>query len=173
MFDILNMSIVNRKLIFIIMKRDLDLIRDILLRIEKNFGYIQNNTLEIHINMDEKNIGTQLYEQQMSYNTDFLQLVSDDIPKKDEYLLFHLNYLKENGIFGERIKLLEYSISGFFCYRFDNIYLSPKGHEFLDSIRHKDIFEKIKATAQETGGNFTLELVKELGISYLKKQIGL
>ena len=143
------------------MKRDLDLIRDILLYIENNIGYTGQLDYSSKNNLSNFEGG---YHSLSSF-------VSKEITNKEEYLLYQLDQLYESGMFGDGTRRVQ-PLGATKCV-FTNVYLSPKGHEFLDSIRNKNIFEKIKATAQETGGNFTLELVKELGMSYLKKKIGL
>ena len=51
--------------------------------------------------------------------------------------------------------------------------LTPKGHEFLDSIKDNNIFKKISSKVMENGGNLPFEIIKELGMSYLKEAIGL
>jgi Hypothetical protein (DUF2513) len=48
--------------------------------------------------------------------------------------------------------------------------LSMKGHDFLDSIRDPDVWNKTKKGA-ETAGVFTLELLRDLAKGFAKKQI--
>jgi len=140
------------------MKRDLDLIRTILLDIEEcdtfnpehfhSFKWLkkwQNNI--------ESTVATELSE---------------------EYVAYQIKLIQENGLFSEPLFIIKNAGSGITLTQTWKFFgLSPTGHKFLDSIRHKDIFEKIKATVQENGGNLPFEIIKELGMSYLKKKIGL
>lgn len=48
-----------------------------------------------------------------------------------------------------------------------------KGHEFLDSIRHKSIWDKIKANAEEKGVSLTFETIKLLATSVIKHKLGI
>ncbi len=48
--------------------------------------------------------------------------------------------------------------------------LSMKGHDFLDSIRDPDVWDKTKREAEAVGG-FTLDLLKDLAKGLIKKKI--
>lgn len=49
--------------------------------------------------------------------------------------------------------------------------LTNEGHDYLESIRDEGIWSKTKKAVAETGGNATLEIIKDLAIGFLKKQI--
>ena len=49
--------------------------------------------------------------------------------------------------------------------------LTSQGHDFIEAIRDKGIWEKTKEAVAETGGNATLEMVKALASGLLKKKI--
>ena len=49
--------------------------------------------------------------------------------------------------------------------------LTAKGHDFIESIRDEGIWNKTKAAIAETGGNATLEIIKNLACGFLKKKI--
>ncbi|MFT4967521.1 MAG: hypothetical protein ACI9CD_000528 [Candidatus Deianiraeaceae bacterium] len=140
------------------MKRDLDLIRNILLDIEECESFSSDNFDRM--------------QWLKKWQTDVPNEVVEE--NREEYALYQIKIIQEDGLFSEALFTMKYTTGGVMPIpnmQFSG--LSPQGHEFLDSIRHKDIFEKIKETAKENGGSFTLELVKELGMSYLKKKIGL
>ena len=49
--------------------------------------------------------------------------------------------------------------------------LTSQGHDFIESIRDKGIWEKTKEAVAETGGNATLEMVKAIASGFLKKKL--
>jgi hypothetical protein len=51
--------------------------------------------------------------------------------------------------------------------------LTWKGHEFLDSIRHKSVWDKVKANAEEKGLSLTFETIKLLATSVIKHKLGI
>ena len=50
--------------------------------------------------------------------------------------------------------------------------LTWEGHEFLDSIRNKNLWEKVKSTLSEKGGAMTFELIKTAAASLVKSSLG-
>lgn len=50
--------------------------------------------------------------------------------------------------------------------------LTWSGHEFLDSIRVKDTWSKIKSVVAEKGGVMTFEVIKAVSTSLIKSAIG-
>ena len=50
--------------------------------------------------------------------------------------------------------------------------LTWKGHEFLDTIRSKPVWDKIKSTALEKGLELTFDTIKKLSVVALKMIIG-
>lgn len=53
----------------------------------------------------------------------------------------------------------------------DSVRLTAQGHDYLNAIRDPGIWQRTKATVAETGGNATLDILKQLAIGFLKKQI--
>jgi hypothetical protein len=53
---------------------------------------------------------------------------------------------------------------------FDIERLSMDGHDFLDSVRDREVWKKTKNGAEAAGG-FTLDLLKDLAKGFIKKQI--
>ncbi len=54
----------------------------------------------------------------------------------------------------------------------DDLYrLTSQGHDFIESIRDKGIWEETKEAVAETGGNATLEILKAVATGLLKKKL--
>ncbi len=117
------------------MKRDMDLIRKMLLEIE-----------EIPAG--------EVYE-------------TDDsvIPTEPEVLCEHFELLADAGFL--KNPQSEMSGSGF-C-----LGLSWDGHDLLDSIRPQQRWDMIRSKTGEALNSLTFGLLKELGISYAKQELGL
>jgi Hypothetical protein (DUF2513) len=49
--------------------------------------------------------------------------------------------------------------------------VTNSGQDYLQAIRDQGIWAKTKAVVAETGGNATIEIVKALALSFLKKKI--
>lgn len=49
--------------------------------------------------------------------------------------------------------------------------LTNAGHDFLEAIRDEGIWHRTKQVVAETGGNATLDIVKQVAVSFLKKKI--
>ena len=82
--------------------------------------------------------------------------MSDDVKKR----YYHVQLLCDEGLL---VKLNEKETSG---YR-----LTSQGHDFIEAVRDKGIWEKTKETVAETGGNATMEILKTLAQGFLKKKI--
>lgn len=125
------------------MKRDLDLIRNIMLTLEEKMDYGQNMSSE------------QLFE---IMKNDMLSI------KKLTYhigLLVEANYIKAK-------ELKTYSDGSIFTINT----ITFDGQDFIDTIRQKETWDLVKTKAIESGA-FTLSLLVEIGKDYLKKQFGL
>ena len=126
------------------MKRDLDLIRKIMLAVE------ENTTGKI----------------------DIYQL-ADTLDTSPDYLFYQITLLKEadlviahGGVYALTPRTRKYET---FCiYR-----LTFKGHDYLESIRNEKVWFEIKNKLVLAGGTTTLDIVKELGISITKRLLGL
>jgi len=122
------------------MKRDMDLVRKILLKIEEAPTYdhpIRDLTIESYSNSE---------------------------------INYHVKILSQSGmieLFGEPIKP---KIA-------NTLYIPSEltwtGHEFLDSIRNKSLWEKVKQRIKDGGGSFTIDIIKALAIFELKNKLGI
>ena len=74
-------------------------------------------------------------------------------------------YDKENDKKSYHIRLLQEA--GYH----DIFHLTWEAHEFIEVIRDQEIWEKTKRAISETGGNATLEMVKNLAEGFLKQKI--
>ena len=120
------------------MKRDMDLIRVLLLKLE---NWQMERGDNVHIRPNDPRLPQGHSVDQMDY---------------------HLDLLMEAGF-----------ISGPDGQPMDGIMfrrLSWQGHDFLDSVRDQEIWEKTKKGVEGAGG-FTVDLMKELARGFVKKQI--
>ncbi|MCX6073196.1 MAG: DUF2513 domain-containing protein [Campylobacterales bacterium] len=125
------------------MKRDLDLIRDIMLTLEEKMDYGQNISSE------------QLFE---IMKNDMLSI------KKLTYhigLLVEANYIKAK-------ELKTYSDGSIFTINT----ITFDGQDFIDALRDSKIWNEVKGKFSEIGSS-ALSVMIDLGKDYLKKQIGL
>lgn len=120
------------------MKRDWDVIRDILLKVEE---------LE-----PDKKLTTQDFDEQ--------------IINKINY---HIDLLDKEGL----IKAIIARDETESIVKFALLNLTWDGHEFLDSIRDDDIWNKTKSKVIEKGGILTFDIVKTVALSVLKSTMGL
>ena len=49
--------------------------------------------------------------------------------------------------------------------------LTNQGHDHLEAIRDPGLWAKTKDAIAETGGNATLEIMKDLAVGFLRKKI--
>lgn len=124
------------------MKRDLDLIRQIMLTLEEKMEYGKNFK------------SAQLIE------------VMQDKTLSVEKLAYHLGLLVENDL----IRAKEHKFSNDPTQYLINT-ITSTGQDFIDTIRQDTTWNKIKEKASSIGG-FTLPLLIDIGTEYLKKQIG-
>ena len=98
------------------MKRDMDLVRDILLLIESSESY-----------------GFDWHEKEFA-------------PLNKDYLVvdYHIKIMVDGG-------LLECEKTRY-AYQRDKLYITAKGHEFLDCIRNDDIWREVKERIAVVGG---------------------
>jgi hypothetical protein len=94
-------------------------------------------------------------------------LVQIKLYREAEQLTFgHLDLLIKSGYI-EGIKLKRAG-DGSYYYGLTNPALTMSGHDLLDTIRSKGVWEKIKSTASEKGIELTFDAVKALGAFTLK-----
>ena len=126
------------------MKRDLDLIREIMLVLEDKMEYGKN------------------------FQSTHLIEVMQDKTLSVEKLAYHLGLLVESDF----LKAKEYKyLSGEPTNYLINT-ITSQGQDFIDTIREDTTWNKIKEKASSIGG-FTLPLLVDIGTEYLKKQIGI
>jgi hypothetical protein len=53
----------------------------------------------------------------------------------------------------------------------DTYRLTNQGHDFLEATRDEGLWQKTKDAVSETGGNASLEIVRQLAVGFLKKKI--
>jgi hypothetical protein len=125
------------------MKRDLDLIREIMLVLEDKLEYGKNF--------------------QSTHLIEFMQ----DKKLSAEKLAYHLGLLVESDL----IRAKEHKFSNDPTEYLINT-ITSIGQDFIDTIRQDTTWNKIKEKASSIGG-FTLPLLVDIGTEYLKKQIGI
>ena len=125
------------------MKRDFDLIRQLLFKLEKS------NSEWAHI----KNL-------------------SDD-DKYQVRLMFEAGLIALNSYGGElrTHKTSAVNEHDFGMFSAADFTLTWEGHDYLDAIRAESVWERTKAVVAETGGSATFEIVKTLATGLLRKQI--
>lgn len=120
------------------MKRDLDLLRNILLRIEDT-------------DVSKK----------LTYRS-FLDLCDDA-----EMILLHIELLMDAGfilaIDESDCRGADYAI----------VRITFAGYEYLDTVRDESRWADIKEKLLPVGGSATIEIIKDLGVSFLRQQLGL
>lgn len=126
------------------MKRDLDLIRQIMLALEEKMEYGKNFQ------------SAQLIE------------VMQDKTLSAEKLAYHIGLLVESDFI--RAKEYKYLSGEPTDYLINTI--TSQGQDFVDTIRQDTTWNKIKEKASKIR-DFTLSLLIDIGKEYLKKQIGL
>jgi hypothetical protein len=125
------------------MKRDMDLIRELLLKIEAG----QNTFAPISSDMAAA-LGIPI-EEPMSREA-------------AERLAGHLELLEQGGLIEIEARM------GAGTYHIGAI--TWAGHDFLDSVRDPKIWEKTKSGAEAAGG-FTVDLLKDLAKGFIRKQV--
>ena len=124
------------------MKRDLDLLRNIMLALEEKLDY--KATMQ---------------------NSDLLRMLNIE-GLTSEKLNYHLGLLCESNFI--KVEHFEF-LGGREMHVIKTI--TNGGQDFIDTRRQTETWNIVKAKAIEVGG-FTLSLLAEIGIDYLKKQCG-
>lgn len=120
------------------LKRDLDLIRNMLLMIEAAEP-----------------------EKKLTYRS-FLDLCDDA-----EMILLHIELLMDAGFI---LAIDESDCQGT---DYAILRITFAGYEYLDTIRDGSNWNAIKEKLLPVGGSATIDIVKELGLSFLRQQLGL
>lgn len=122
------------------MKRDMGLIRDLMLRLEA-LDFPRNAVLTLS-GSDEELAVDGYSQDQISY---------------------HLVLIREAGFLQDA----NYSaVRGGISFKA----FSWEGHDFLDSVRDPDVWERTQSTMKKAGG-FSFDLVKAMAKGFLKKKI--
>ena len=125
------------------MKRDLDLIRDILLKCEKS---------------EERYFDIGTYEW-TDHDMRERELQSDDWNESE---VFHLDLLTQGGFIQRSVS--EHSDIEMFE-------ITWVGYDYIEAVRNENIWRKTKAAVAESGASLTIELVKGVAASFAKTQL--
>jgi len=126
------------------MKRDLDLIREIMIVLEDKMEYGKNF--------------------QSAHLIEFMQ----DKTLSAEKLAYHIGLLVESDFI--RAKEYKYQSDDPTQYLINTI--TSQGQDFIDTIRQDTTWNKIKEKAYAIGG-FSLSLLFDIGVGILKERIGI
>lgn len=126
------------------MKRDWDLLREIMLNIE-----------------DDKPLFEGLIRDVKS---------AEEEQRQDNRLLGHLDLLVTNGLISgaKAVK----STRGYTGFSANNPSLTMAGHDLLDTMRSLTLWENIKTTAKKKGVELSFDAIKVLGVAALKHLMG-
>ena len=125
----------------IIIKRDLDLIRRMLLKMESldsSYGTIRLNTFK-------------------------------DICDDEAVLSLHVHLLLDAGL----IEATDMVYTGNGVDDFLITRMTFAGYDYLDSIRSDSVWNEVKKKIASVGDSVSLEIVKELGVTLVKAQLGI
>lgn len=143
------------------MKRDWDLLRDQLLAIE------EGKDLKLTILKD-------LPKSAPEWTDDLSEgqfIAAMDVYRAcEERIVGHLQLLLEAGYIDGLT--LTRSMSGEYMYAIYHPRLTMRGHDFLDTMRSKPLWESIKTTAKKKGLELTFDTISALAASALKTLVG-
>ncbi len=129
------------------MQRNIDLIRELLLRLE---ALSEDTSSSIVVMADNpvfnSHLGTKISIEGYNFNQ----------------ISYHLSLIAEAGFL---CLTKEQPLIGLSFTR-----LSWQGHDYIDSIRGQEIWDKTKEGIKDTG-SFTIDFVKQLAIGFVKKKI--
>lgn len=142
------------------MKRDWDLIREQLLTIEEG--------------EDVKAITKALLKDMPTAAPDWKDGQTEaefgaamaEYGKREERIMGHLQLLLENGYIDGLV--VKRSMSGDFVYAVSHPRLTMAGHDLLDTMRSKPLWDSIKSTAKSKGIELTFDAIKSLAGLALK-----
>ena len=130
------------------MKRDIDLVRKLLLALESDEIYGDTYTIR------PNNFKIEGYD--LEADETFLENI-----RKINY---HLRLLDD-----AKLIAIDINSAGQIAVQ----RLTWEGHEFLDAARDDKVWKKVKREVAEKGGGFTIDIVKALAIRFLNDQFGL
>jgi hypothetical protein len=135
------------------MKRDMDLVRELLLKLE-SLPVGQETVM-----LMEEGGSRYVRREFISGNTKGFEIDGRTADEID----YHLALIREAN-------LIECPGDTDFTKRIPFSRLTWSGHDFLDSVRDPEIWAKTKKGAEAAGG-FTVDLLKDLAKGFIKKQI--
>jgi len=109
----------------------------------------------------------------MKRDDDFLRSVLFEFEEKKDWVFL----LREHMSMSDEERRFQYHVllaadAGLVAPVTESSYrLTNAGHDYLDAVRDEGIWETTKKHVAETGGNATLEIVKQLAVGALKKKI--
>ena len=126
------------------MKRDLDLMRDLLLKVEEaTIGDIERNPWQVFLSSGQPS----------------------------EVVIYHVRLLLERKwLHSESINLESRNRDGTPAAKFLPDALTDEGHEFLETIRDPEVWRKTKDGANKIG-SYGIDLIKDLAKGFLKTEI--
>lgn len=124
-----------------IMRRDLDLIRNMLLKMESldsSYGIVRLHTFK-------------------------------DLCDDDAVISLHIHLLLDAGFIEATDSIyLDENVDDFLITR-----ITFAGYDYLGSIRSDSVWNEVKKRIASVGGSVSLEIVKDLGVTLLKTQLGI
>ena len=106
--------------------------------------------------------------------TDIEELESRGFSNKDDKFLFHLQILEDQGLVeGDKDIGLGYqrSVDGFISWGTIPLRLTAMGHDFIEALHNKEVWETIKTNFKEASIETLWKVSKELLEGYTKKKI--
>ncbi|MBV5336986.1 MAG: DUF2513 domain-containing protein [Deltaproteobacteria bacterium] len=114
------------------------------------------------------------FEAADSPTTDIEELKSRNYDYRDVKFLFHIKLLEDQGLVradaGNRLGYVR-GADGIVSWSVVPLRLTAKGHEFIETLRNKDVWEAIKSNFKDASLGSLLNISKELFEGYLKKKI--
>lgn len=142
------------------MKRDWDLIREQLLAIEEDRDFKSSVLAGV-----EKE---PVWVDGLTENEHYAAVA--EYRAREERVMGHLQLLIEGGyIDGVKVQR---SLSGEYMYGLFKPRLTMKGHDLLDTMRSKPVWERVKSTAKSKGVELTFDAIKALAALALQQVLG-
>ena len=98
---------------------------------------------------------------------DELNKYDDTLIMEHAFLLMEAGYLKNIHFQKNQVG----TIIGMKLY--GNCHITMAGYDLLDSIRRRDIWDKVLAVIKERGGSLAISIVSKLAQKYIETQLGL
>ena len=109
----------------------------------------------------------------MQRDNDYIRSLLFEIENRDESIFLfvrHMGQSYDEEKMWYHLQLL--CDSGFLFQENESAYrLTAEGHDFIESIRDEGIWNQTQSAVAETGGTATLELIKAIGLGYVKKKL--